>query len=255
MDAISLVEAQPGTRHPLRRPSRLEDPPSCVLYDVLSFISVVSLLVLSVVTLVLEPWFGQESRAIVLTFYALQSAAFVSRVFHATAPQPLTQRLQTYAAVLVICSSRWTARAHSPRSVAVQKCSILLILWALYMYRDVCPLATDGHSPADEREGHLLWVKIVLLTFAAVILPLISPRRPASGVPVWDATVRAEQTASILSIVTYSWMNPFIKFSAKLHANKGKLEQDQLPHLPVERTVEHMIDASYKVRPLWIFPR
>ncbi|TFK86638.1 P-loop containing nucleoside triphosphate hydrolase protein [Polyporus arcularius HHB13444] len=229
MDDISLVEAQPDTHRPLRRPSSLDEPPSYVLYDTLSFISVVALLVLSVVTLVLETRFGQESRAIVLTFYAFQSAAF------------------TYAAVLVASSSRWTARAHcSARSVAVQKCSILLLLWVVYIYRDVWPLATDGRSPADEREGLLLWVKVVLLTFAAVILPLISPRRPAFGVPVWDATLRAEQTASILSLVTYSWMNPFIKFSAKLHAIKDKLEQDQLPHLPVERTVEHMIDASYK---------
>ena len=132
------------------------------------------------------------------------------------------------------------------RSAVIQKAFILLVLWGVYLYRDVWPLATYNRTPVDVKDGFYIWLKISLLTFAAVILPLVSPRHPPPGVPVWNATV--EQTASILSAVTYAWMDPFIKFSAKLHATQGGLQQEQLPPLPGERKVQHLVETSYQVR-------
>jgi hypothetical protein len=53
---------------------------------------------------------------------------------------------------------------------------VLGLQTAVYIYRDVYPLATFTRFPMDTEEGGLLWVKIALLFTVAVILPLISPR-------------------------------------------------------------------------------
>ena len=52
---------------------------------------------------------------------------------------------------------------------------VLLTTWGVYVYRDVWPLATFTLTPADAAEGWCLWVKIALLTFAAVIVPVVMP--------------------------------------------------------------------------------
>ncbi|RPD70664.1 P-loop containing nucleoside triphosphate hydrolase protein [Lentinus tigrinus ALCF2SS1-7] len=223
MDDISLVEARRDHPDRLRPPTSAGKPRSYVLYDTLSFICVLALFVFSAYALVLELRASsrEDVDAMELTIHAFQSAAFAYTGFLAAS--------NTF---------HWT------RLAAVQKGIILLILWAVYMYCDVWPLATYSRTPADTHEGIILWVKVSLLTFAAVVLPLISPRRPPPGIPVWDATV--DQTASILSVVTYAWMDSFIRFSAKLHATNGKLEQEQLPPLPEERHVDYMVEASYK---------
>ena len=52
---------------------------------------------------------------------------------------------------------------------------VLLTTWGVYVYRDVWPLATFTLTPADAAEGWCLWVKVALLTFAAVIVPVVMP--------------------------------------------------------------------------------
>ena len=52
---------------------------------------------------------------------------------------------------------------------------VLLATWGVYVYRDVWTLATFTLTPADAAEGWCLWVKIALLTFAAVIVPVVMP--------------------------------------------------------------------------------
>ena len=47
-------------------------------------------------------------------------------------------------------------------------------MWIVYAYRDLWPLATFTLVPMDVAEGVLLWVKISILTTAAIILPLVS---------------------------------------------------------------------------------
>lgn len=53
---------------------------------------------------------------------------------------------------------------------------VLLLVFGVYAYRDLWPLATFNLIPADIAEGPLLWTKISLLTGIAVVIPLISPR-------------------------------------------------------------------------------
>ncbi len=54
---------------------------------------------------------------------------------------------------------------------------MLLILFVMFVYRDVWPLATYDQLPEDRAEGPLLWITGFVLTMAAVMVPLISPRK------------------------------------------------------------------------------
>jgi hypothetical protein len=53
---------------------------------------------------------------------------------------------------------------------------ILLTELALYAFRDVWPLATYGGVPLDSKEGNLLWAKLAVLMFTAVVVPLWTPK-------------------------------------------------------------------------------
>jgi hypothetical protein len=54
---------------------------------------------------------------------------------------------------------------------------ILLIAFSVYAYRDIWPLLTFTLSPADAREGSLLWAKVSLLATAGIVIPLVVPRQ------------------------------------------------------------------------------
>lgn len=53
---------------------------------------------------------------------------------------------------------------------------ILLVIFSVFTYRDGWPLATFHKHPADAAEGHLLWVKYIVLTMVAIFVPLVIPR-------------------------------------------------------------------------------
>ncbi len=54
---------------------------------------------------------------------------------------------------------------------------VLLMTWIIFVYRDIWPFGTYTLQPLDIAEGNILWVKIGVLTFGAVILPLTIPRQ------------------------------------------------------------------------------
>lgn len=53
---------------------------------------------------------------------------------------------------------------------------LLSMVWGVYIYRDVWPLATVDLSMVDASEGALLWIRVALLSFSGVFVPLFSPR-------------------------------------------------------------------------------
>ena len=63
------------------------------------------------------------------------------------------------------------------RLVTTHAVTVLLVTWAVYVYRDLWPLATFTLRPADAAEGAFLWAKVGVLTFGAVLLPLAVPRQ------------------------------------------------------------------------------
>ena len=60
---------------------------------------------------------------------------------------------------------------------------ILALVWGVYMYRDVYPLATLNKTPVDTTEGPAFYAKFVLLTIAAVLVPVFVPRKYAPANP------------------------------------------------------------------------
>ncbi|KAF9449128.1 multidrug resistance-associated ABC transporter [Macrolepiota fuliginosa MF-IS2] len=107
-----------------------------------------------------------------------------------------------------------------------QHCFLLLFGSLLVnVYRNVWPLATYSRAPADTSDGPLIWVELVLLTFVAVIIPLSSPRQykpidPKKPTP----EVNPEQTASLLSLAVYAFLDPLLFLAARLpHLGHDKL--------------------------------
>ena len=70
-----------------------------------------------------------------------------------------------------------TARRVRASVTSLHLSSLLLGIFSVYAYRNIWPLLTFTLSPADAYEGALLWVKIGLLAFAAIVVPLLVPRQ------------------------------------------------------------------------------
>nr|GAT46155.1 ATP-binding cassette transporter [Mycena chlorophos] len=101
--------------------------------------------------------------------------------------------------------------------------TILAVAFCVYFYRDILPLATFTWPVQDAGEGPLLKLKLTALFIASVFVPLAIPRPyvpvdPADPMP----EPNAEQTASLLSLLTFSFLDPVI------------YEAWKLPHLPYD---------------------
>lgn len=53
---------------------------------------------------------------------------------------------------------------------------VLLITFGVYAWRDILPLGTFTKTPVDAQEGWLIWTKLGILGFTAVVIPLLIPR-------------------------------------------------------------------------------
>ncbi|TFK76755.1 P-loop containing nucleoside triphosphate hydrolase protein [Pluteus cervinus] len=130
----------------------------------------------------------------------------------------------SYASLLAIVSvsakSKWDYRSRNHLSF------LLLVTFAVYFYRDVFPLATYTLIPLDSHEGWILWSKVTILTIISVIVPSIIPQKYIPVDPKDPMEVpNPEQTASLLSRITYSYLTNFIWSSRK----RTKTTQDDLP--------------------------
>ncbi|KAH9028261.1 hypothetical protein EDB84DRAFT_1563180 [Lactarius hengduanensis] len=78
-----------------------------------------------------------------------------------------------YAAFLALVAA--TAQRVRASVASFHLSSLLLGTFSVYAYRNIWPLLTFTLSPVDAREGALLWVRIGLLAFAAIVIPLLVP--------------------------------------------------------------------------------
>ncbi|KAJ7061977.1 hypothetical protein C8F01DRAFT_986919, partial [Mycena amicta] len=132
-----------------------------------------------------------------------------------------------YATVLAVASL--SARVKTSQIAARHLNTVLASTFLVYFYRDVFPLATYTLDPMDRWEGRLLWPKIFTLFVTSGIIPLVMPREyvpldPQNPMPVPNA----EQTASILSSMSYSFLDPIVKLAYRI----PHLPFNQLPPLP-----------------------
>ncbi|KAH9475153.1 ATP-binding cassette transporter abc4 [Psilocybe cubensis] len=101
---------------------------------------------------------------------------------------------------------------------------ILLSALGVYIYRDLWPLATYDQRPADESEGAVLVYKIIILAFTGVVIPMFIPRIYTPIDPNDPESVpNPEQTASLFSMITYTFLDSTILLGYKV------------PHLKAEQ--------------------
>ncbi|KAH9059057.1 hypothetical protein EDB87DRAFT_1832312 [Lactarius vividus] len=120
-----------------------------------------------------------------------------------------------YAAFLALVAV--TARRVRASVASFHLSSLLLSTFSVYAYRNIWPLLTFTLSPVDAWEGPLLWVRIGLLAFAAIVIPLLDLQQ----------VINPEQTASLLSMVLYTYLDPIVFLAYRV----PHLSHDMLPPL------------------------
>jgi hypothetical protein len=110
-------------------------------------------------------------------------------------------------------------------------------------YRNVWPLMTVALSPADEHDP-LAWASLVLACIAGVIVPICEPH---AYIPYDPASPQAqpspEQTASLLSLVSYSFLDPIIFASTRAR----HLSVDVLPSQLDTDDIEALKPRAYRL--------
>ncbi|CAE6514065.1 unnamed protein product [Rhizoctonia solani] len=103
---------------------------------------------------------------------------------------------------------------------------LLLAAFSVQAWEYLVPLALSNQNPADSY-GWLIWLHAGLLGFVAVVVPLWIPRLYIPLDPKNPVMPNAEQTASLISLITFTFMDPIVYASYRA----PKLEYDQLPTL------------------------
>ncbi|KAJ4482242.1 P-loop containing nucleoside triphosphate hydrolase protein, partial [Lentinula aciculospora] len=122
---------------------------------------------------------------------------------------------------------------------------LLLSLFAVYAYRDLWPLFTFDGIPRDEEEGIMLWLKIATLTVAAIVVPVTTPRQ---AYPPTIDVCNPEETASIISLLTHSYLDSFM---FRRYRASTPLTQDEVPPMAeADHSDVHMADTLRILDPL-----
>ncbi|KAF8671537.1 P-loop containing nucleoside triphosphate hydrolase protein [Rhizoctonia solani] len=104
---------------------------------------------------------------------------------------------------------------------------LLLVAFGVQAWNYLVPFALSNKDPNKLLYGWPIWTHISLLGLAAVVIPLCVPRLYIPLDPKNPSPPNPEQTASLISLMTYTYLNPII-FAAY---RAPKLEYDQLPPL------------------------
>ncbi|KAF7797042.1 hypothetical protein EIP86_008234 [Pleurotus ostreatoroseus] len=139
----------------------------------------------------------------------------------------------------------FNAFANTPQGGLKWSAHLTLVTFAvfvLYCYRDIWPLMTFTLRPADEAEGDILWAKIALVFFVSSVGPLFEPY-PYIPVDPTDpmTTPNPEQTASMMSFLFYSFLDPLIWLGYRV----PHISHDQLPPQCDYDYAKNLIKRSY----------
>ncbi|KAJ3564415.1 hypothetical protein NP233_g8309 [Leucocoprinus birnbaumii] len=138
--------------------------------------------------------------------------------------------------VTIFASKRWSSIASRHTTL------IYLVTFGVYAYRDLYPLATFTLTPQDGSEGALLWSKIALFFMCGVAIPLSMPREYTPFNPKDPMEPNPEQTASLFSMFTYSFLDPIVLLAYRV----PHLAHSQLPALADYDYTHNLKFASFK---------
>ncbi|KAH8086617.1 hypothetical protein BXZ70DRAFT_1067776 [Cristinia sonorae] len=148
-----------------------------------------------------------------------------------------------YAYTTVTAVGTVTASAARARGLVKHTCFLLGTLWLTLVYRDFWPLATFTMNPLDADGTPFIWVELAALTFAALFIPLTIPRQYIPYDPKEPAAEpNPEQTASIWSMMIYSFLDPVIFLAYRI----PHLSLDQLPPLSDYDRTKNLVGRSFK---------
>ncbi|KAJ7454991.1 P-loop containing nucleoside triphosphate hydrolase protein [Mycena galericulata] len=206
LSAALLLFRPISSGSPNGKASDVKKPPRAAAFGRLKLASCLALLVLSTI----------EPREIILH----GSKRFAFR-------EPDCGLILTYIYVSLLASISLYASPPVCDSASRHSNFILAFTLSVYLVRDILPLGKFSGAPQDSLDGVLL-IKIGLLGLAGLVIPLLTPRR---YYPV-DAsnpmtTPNPEQTASILSLASYTFLDPTIFLAQRL----GRLPYELLPPL------------------------
>ncbi|KAI9431384.1 hypothetical protein H4582DRAFT_2085055 [Lactarius indigo] len=148
----------------------------------------------------------------------------------------------TYLYMAFLGSMTLTARRSRASIASFHLSSLLLGTFSVYAYRDIWPLLTFTLSPVDASEGPLLWVRIGLLAFAAIVIPLFIPYQ---YIPDPLQVINPEQTASLLSMMLYTFLDPIVFLAYRV----PHLSHDMLPPLADYDYTKNLVQRSFKAGP------
>ncbi|KAI0697137.1 multidrug resistance-associated ABC transporter [Cytidiella melzeri] len=175
-----------------------------------------------------------------LSVYTILAQQYTQDVPHATHLQFALLGVCDYLLALSLLSV--TVNPAFGRVVVRHLALVSFALWAVFAYRDLWPLATFTLQPLDSAEGWLIWTKIGILTFVAVVVPLFVPRQYIPLDPKDPAaTVNPEQTASIISATTYAFLDPYVLLGYRV----PHLSLDQLPALADYDYTKNIVKKSF----------
>ncbi|TFK79744.1 P-loop containing nucleoside triphosphate hydrolase protein [Polyporus arcularius HHB13444] len=120
---------------------------------------------------------------------------------------------------------------------------LLFLLWTAYLYRNVWPLATVDRVPVDTAEGPFLCAKLALLTVAGVVIPVTVPRKYTPVNPKEILEPNPEQTASLLSLLSYNFIAPVIWLAYRM----PHLPFDMFPPLPDYDHLRNIVGRSFPI--------
>ncbi|KAJ7063699.1 P-loop containing nucleoside triphosphate hydrolase protein [Mycena amicta] len=181
------------------------------------------------------------SGCVVLVF--IQGASFYRAGWvHGQVPSPASVELLSLGSVYIYASllaSLTTFATKRWQKIASSHLDVLLgVTFAVYMYRDVWPLATLDGIPQDRKDGWLAVARLVVLGAISVLLPLVA--QPSGNTTLEDKT-SPEETASTLSLITYSFLDPLIALAGRI----PHLSYDLLPPLARADDVQRLKTAHF----------
>lgn len=146
-----------------------------------------------------------------------------------------------YASVLALCTLVLPKRARRPANNHLSL--LLLVTWAVYLYRDIWPLATYTLHPIDP-DHWTTWLVMAVLTTIGVVIPVITPFEYVPVDPEHPAEEpNPEQTVSWLSFFCFTFLDPIIYAASKT----DHLKYEQLPPLADYDAAAYQTKSSFPV--------
>ncbi|KAF8512318.1 hypothetical protein BU17DRAFT_77408 [Hysterangium stoloniferum] len=171
-------------------------------------------------------------------FRALGSVSVTLKLIRLLATFVLANYCCLLALVDLMPPKKWNSSAGTHLTI------VMFCIASVYTYRDLIPYATFTMIPVDAAEGWLLWSRFGLATVAGVLIPLVTPRayKPIDPLNPFKQT-HPEQTASLASFLTYSYLDPIILKAALTK----QFSYDDFPPLADYDHSKYLISTSQPV--------